>query len=53
MFVMFGFVSCVAREGLWIAFTLTTRGFATLRTLAMIGVALGGAFMEDWNHSHR
>jgi len=30
---------CVAREGLGIVLILTSRGFATLRTLAMIGVA--------------
>ena len=38
---------CVAREGLLVSCGILTRGFATLRTLAMIGVAPGGASLMD------
>ena len=44
---------CVAPVGLLGSCGILTRGSAALRTLAMIGVAPGGAFMEDWNYSHR
>ena len=44
MFVKVEFVICVARKGLWWNAWHETRGFAALRTLAMIGVAPGGAF---------
>ncbi len=35
---------CVAREGLWIVLSRTTRGSATLRTLAIGSGVPGGAF---------
>jgi hypothetical protein len=39
MVVKVEFVICVARKGLWWNAWHETRGFAALRTLAMIGVA--------------